>query len=183
MTNSYTGSTGRLRGFRRAPLIIILCGVFIVVLASCTNPLSRKQSIIHMNMYSDDVFDLSALADKSYQESRWIDAARQYQQLTEQVPQDAYAWFRLGNTYAQQGLYGRAIHSYEESIERNPEQPKPWFNLSTAYLLNAQIAMRKAWGKLRPGDPARQLIEQRLDLLKELVHSRIEDSLVQTGDR
>lgn len=131
--------------------------------------------------YTDDVFQLSATADRSYRESRWIDAARQYQQLTDRVPEDSYAWFRLGNTYAQQGAFQQAIHAYEASLARNAEQPKPWFNLSTAYLLNAQVAMTRAWEKMRPGDPARAMIERRLQVLNDLMHDRIEDMPLRTS--
>jgi len=123
-----------------------------------------------------DVFALFSSADRAYRESRWIDAARGYQRLTERVPDDAYAWFRLGNVHARQGAYDRAIHAYEASIARDAEQPKPWFNLSTAHLLNAQATMARAWERLRPGDPARRMIERRLEGLRALTHDRIEES-------
>lgn len=145
--------------------------------ASCASP-AGSQLPSAVVAYSDEVFRLSADADKAYRESRWIDAARHYQQLTEDVPQDAYAWFRLGNTYAQQGAYDQAIHAYEVSVERDSLQPKPWFNLSTAHLLNAQRAMQRSWQTLRTDDPARKLIEHRLELLQELIHDRFEDSVV-----
>ncbi|MEE9321487.1 MAG: tetratricopeptide repeat protein [Granulosicoccus sp.] len=128
-----------------------------------------------LNAYSDEMFKLSSIADNAYRESRWIDAVRYYQRLTEQVPGDSYAWFRLGNTYSQQGAFDQAIHAYETSLENNKYQPKPWFNLSTAYLLNAQVAMQQAWQTLRTDDPARGMIEKRLRLLGELIHNRIED--------
>ena len=127
--------------------------------------------------YSDDVFEMSALADNAYRASRWIEAARHYSKLSELVPQDAYVWFRLGNTYAQQGAYQQAIGAYEHSISRNAEQPKPWFNLSTAYLLKAQAAMQQSWSQMREDDPARDFIAAKLQMLDALMHSRIEDSI------
>lgn len=131
--------------------------------------------------YSDNVFELSAVADRAYRASRWIEAARHYSKLSELVPQDAYVWFRLGNTYAQQGAYQQAIGAYESSISRNAEQPKPWFNLSTAYLLKAQAAMQKSWSQMREDDPAKQLIATKLKMLNALMHSRIEDSIQETN--
>jgi len=125
---------------------------------------------------SDALFALSSRADTAYAESRWIDAVRSYQRVVEQVPQDATAWFRLGNTYAQQGAYDRAIHAYETSILHDANQPKPWFNLSTTYLLKAQNSMRRAHQRLRAGDPARHIIDKRLEHLGLLVHGRFEDS-------
>ena len=125
--------------------------------------------------WSDDVFALSERADRAYREGRWIEAARLYGELAERVPEDAYAWFRLGNTFAQQGAFDRAVHAYERSLERDAGRPKPWFNLSTAYLLEAQRAMTRAWSAMRPGDPARAMIERRLAVLNDLMHDRIED--------
>ena len=130
-----------------------------------------------------DVFRLSADADRAYRESRWIEAAQRYGELTTRVPDDAYAWFRLGNVHARQGDYDRAIRAYEASLERDAAQPKPWFNLSTAYLLHAQVAMARARERLGPGDPARALIDARLAGLAALVHGRIEDTPTRTSAR
>lgn len=130
---------------------------------------------------SKQVLELTTQADRAYRESRWTDAARDYQRLTTEIPQDAYPWFRLGNVYAQQGAYDRAIHAYEMSLSHDAEQAKPWFNLSTAYLLNARLAMMRARDQLRPNDPARDLIEERLQQLAKLVHGRIEDSPTPVG--
>lgn len=163
-------------------LVSVMC--FLGLSACATNGPADSEfqsSIRDTDRYTDDVFQLSATADRSYRESRWIDAARQYQQLTDRVPEDSYAWFRLGNTYAQQGAFEQAIHAYEASLARNAEQPKPWFNLSTAYLLNAQVAMTQAWEKMRPGDPARAMIERRMQGLNKLMHDRIEDMPLRTS--
>ena len=130
-----------------------------------------------------DVFRLSSDADRAYRESRWIEAAQRYAELTTRVPDDAYAWFRLGNVHARQGDYDRAIRAYEASLERDAAQPKPWFNLSTAYLLHAQVAMVRARERLGPDDPARALIDARLAGLAALVHGRIEDTPTRTGTR
>ena len=149
--------------------------IVVVIVSSCSikAPQDRGHAV---RTYSQEVFDLSSSADQAYRESHWIDAVRHYTKLTEIVPADAYIWFRLGNTYAQQGFYNQAIHAYEASIERDPSQPKPWFNLSTAYLLHAQAAMNNSWQQLRADDPARIDIEIRLSKLHDLIHQRIEDS-------
>lgn len=127
---------------------------------------------------NQDVFALSAAAERAYQNSRWIDAVRHYETLTAELPRDAYTWFRLGNAYARQGDYSRAIPAYETSIGLDAHQPKPWFNLSSAYLLNARGAMLNAYESLRVGDPARRMIQQRISALDGLLHQRFED---QTG--
>lgn len=159
-------------------LKFILAVVFtasILVVPGCATFSQEPVNADPAAAYSDDVFKLSASADLAYQQNRWIDAVRLYQELTRAVPEDAYGWFRLGNTFAQQGAYAKAIVAYETSIDRNSSQPKPWFNLSTAYLLNAQFAMTRAWEQLRHGDPAKKVIEARLRVLADLIHDRIED--------
>jgi len=134
-----------------------------------------------VDRYSDDVFRVSEFAEQAYRESRWTDAARHYQQLTEQVPSDAYIWFRLANTYVQKGDFNEAIHAYEMSIERDSMQPKPWFNLSTTYLLNAKAAMLQSWENLRPGDPARELIMRRIESLDILMNQDLGEIRVRGG--
>ena len=153
----------------------ILIGASLVIVSGCATVEEKQDVSSPVSAYTDDVFRLSSSADLAYQENRWIDAVRLYQELTQAVPEDAYGWFRLGNTFAQQGAYSKAIDAYEASIDRNSSQPKPWFNLSTAYLLNAQFAMTRAWEKLRHGDPAKAVIETRLRVLSDLIHDRIED--------
>lgn len=181
MKTGHGNGTGAGCQLRRALAATLVLGASVLIGACASTPRGAAPSpTVEPTAYTDDVFRLSSEADRAYRESRWIDAARQYRQLTDDVPSDAYAWFRLGNTYAQQGDYGRAIRAYESSLERDAGQAKPWFNLSTAYLLNARAAMMRAWGQLRPDDPARPMIERRLDALRELVHERIEDTPTRT---
>ena len=170
-----------------ASLLVFVCIASLVVSGCAAEPKDtlvgpRSTQLGEQPRRADqeDAFALSKRAENAYDESRWIDAARDFKRLTELVPRDANAWFRLGNTYAQQGAYERAIHAYEQSVAFDADQPKPWFNLSTAYLLNAQSAMNRAHSRLRPGDPARALIEQRLTVLESLIHGRFEESATPT---
>lgn len=123
-----------------------------------------------------DVFALSSQADLAYSEGRWGDAVGLFEALTSQVPDDAHAWLRLANTYARQGAFDRAVVAYERSVRRDGSDPRAWFNLSTAYLVNAQHAMTRAWQAMRPEDPARAPIEARLDDLGKLMQARIDDA-------
>lgn len=148
-------------------LSMTACGTF----SGSSQPAASSQSVS-----SEDVFALSARAHTAYTQSRWIEAVKLYQRVVEHVPADADAWFRLGNTYAQQGAYERAIHAYETSLINESRQPKAWFNLSTAYLLNAQAAMRQSYDRMRSNDPARAMIDARLVALDRILHGRIEEA-------
>lgn len=175
-------------GVSSKALIGIMLVAYILFTSGCASTAgSRNQTImsgstLHYERYSDiesaekDMFLVSVQAQRAYQESRWLEAVSLYQQIVERVPNDAVTWFRLANTYAQQGAFERAIHAYEQSLALEKEQPKAWFNLSTAYLLNAKLAMMNAHMAVRSHDPAKVLIEARLQVLDDLVNNRLEES-------
>lgn len=151
--------------------------VFISTMSVATGCAMNSQSAMGKSKPGVDLFMVSVNAQKAYQQSRWLDAVRLYQEIVEHVPSDAIAWFRLANTYAQQGAFERAIHAYEQSLHHDNEQPKAWFNLSTAYLLNAQSAMQQAHARMRVGDPARVMITARVKTLENLIHGRVEEGV------
>ncbi len=153
----------------------------VIVISGCTTIQSSAMvksgsAMAQTKSASVDLFLMSVDAQQAYQQSRWLDAVRLYQEIVEHTPSDAIAWFRLANTYAQQGAFERAVHAYEQSLSHDAEQPKAWFNLSTVYLLNAQSSMRQSQVRMRPGDPARDLIEDRLRRVGTLLHGRMEES-------
>lgn len=157
----------------RTRILIILLAP--VLLSACGGtPVKNVVSKPEKNPYSRNVFRLSELAEDAYQTARWSDAALFYQKLTKSVPSDAYVWFRLANTYVQNGDYKQAIDAYEKSIERDGLQAKPWFNLSTTYLLNAKAALLRSWDNLRSDDPARDLIMKRVSTLDALLKTEME---------
>ena len=121
------------------------------------------------------VFKQIELADQAYQKGRWIEAEQYYQSVTQQAPNDYYAWFRLGNTRLRQGRLPSAIASYESALQRDPEQAKPYYNLATAYLLQAQTALQQSWHRLPANDAGRALIAQKLEQLKQIVYTPLED--------
>ncbi len=158
------------------PVAWLFSFVLLLSLASCSSPRPQNTSNLNpeSNVVNVDVFDLANRAREAYVQSRLLEAASLYQQIIERVPNDADAWFRLGNTYAQQGSFQQAIHAYESSLSNDPDQPKAWFNLSTAYLLNAQTAMRESQARMRAGDPAIQMIDSRLQRIESLLVGRLE---------
>lgn len=158
--------------FSSFPFVLLAFGVFITSCAGSPKPSFALQGD---ELYSEAIFELSKVASNAYSQNRWTDAARHYERLTSKVPHDAYVWFRLANTYAQQGQYNQAIEAYEKSINWDAQQPKPWFNLSTTYLLNAKSAMLQSREYLRENDPARQIIKQRIQALDELMNISVGD--------
>jgi len=160
---------------------VIALGLLSLVSCASTPAVNNGLQPVSKDSYTSDVFKVSEIAEQAYRESRWTDAVRHYQQLTEKVPGDAYVWFRLANTYAQKGDFDQAIHAYEQSIERDALQPKPWFNLSTAYLLNAKVALLQSFETLRSGDPARNLIMRRIESIDKLMNQEMGEIRVSNG--
>ncbi|MFK8078021.1 MAG: tetratricopeptide repeat protein [Granulosicoccus sp.] len=108
-------------------------------------------------------------ADEAYDSGNWNSAIELYEAILASIPQDAYAWFRLGNALTRTGQINRAIYAYETSLSHNHGQFKPWFNLSTAYLLGAKIATLNSLQSISLNDPSRALAETRLNRLNALL--------------
>ena len=158
---------------RRAAAGFLLA--FSLILGGCATSASNSALPPASNSSEQrDLFQLSVNAQRAYQESRWIDAVRSYQELVERVPNDAQAWFRLANTYAQQGAYERAVYAYEQSLLNDNDQPKAWFNLSTAYLLRAQAAAEQSQARMSPDVPAKAQLNYRLQTINELINGPVD---------
>ena len=146
-----------------------------LVLQSCaiTSGVDKPNGNLQLNAdnrrHLQQLFENINQADAAYQAGRWKEASGHYRGVLEQMPQDPYAWFRLGNSLTRQGEYSYAIQAFEASLKHDARQTKPWFNLSTAHLLGAQLATLRAWEVMAQNDPSRQAIQYRLDVLTKLL--------------
>ena len=86
-----------------------------------------------------DAFELSSVADDAYKREDWAIAEKFYRRLIKQVPQDAYAYFRLGNVLMQYAKVDGAINAYNQALTREPNHIRALKNRSLAYLLRAEI--------------------------------------------
>ena len=86
-----------------------------------------------------DAFEVSSLADEAYAREDWALAEKYYRRLVNQVPQDAYGYFRLGNVLMQYGRVDGAINAYNQALKREPNHIRALKNRSLAYLLSAEI--------------------------------------------
>lgn len=115
------------------------------------------------------IFALVEQADVAYEQGRWLEAGQIYQRVTQLVPDDHYAWFRLGNSHLYQGQLDAAIYQYQEGLKRDPKHAKTHFNLSIAYTMQALEALDTASGSLRPGDPGQALAHERMAGLRAVL--------------
>ena len=121
------------------------------------------------NLSQEQLMELVQQADTAYQREQWSNASSLYLELLAVLPDDPYAWFRLGNALTQQGQYSQAILAYENSLNHDAVQAKPWFNLSTTYLLGAQVATLRAWESAGISNSTRDVAKRRLDVLTVLL--------------
>jgi tetratricopeptide (TPR) repeat protein len=154
-------------------VILMALSLLSVLLLSACSSTSK-------NSESSKLFQILDKADAAYAEGNWLEAEMYYQQLINKVPDDAYAWLRVGNARLQQGQISSAIAAYQQSITHNPGQTKPYFNLSTAYMLQAQRALEVAKNNLQKHDPGLALVNHRIDGLKALSTSGYSNSEVQS---
>jgi tetratricopeptide (TPR) repeat protein len=117
---------------------------------------------------SKELFSTLDKANAAYAEGNWLEAEIYYQQLVKDVPEDAFAWNRIGNTRLQTGKVKAAIAAYQKSLEHDPKQSKPYYNLSTAYLLQAQRALEDAKNNMQSHDPGFEIVIKRMRDLKNL---------------
>lgn len=67
---------------------LIAAGLILMLIGCATENPSGK-----------DTVTLVQDADLAYTQGNWARAESQYRQITQRVPGDAYAWFKLGNLY------------------------------------------------------------------------------------
>jgi tetratricopeptide (TPR) repeat protein len=116
------------------------------------------------------LYQLMGQADNAYDSEDWLQASNSYREVIAKIPNDAYAWFRMGNSLTQLGQYGQAVVAYETSLAADNGQFKAWFNLSTTHLLNAKVVTLNALRSIGMNDPSRSEVERRLDILTALLN-------------
>lgn len=133
----------------------------ISMLGACASNSSKVKSAT--------VFNMVKKADIAYEKGRYLEASTLYKQVTEKVPTDHYAWFRLANTHLREGNIESAINFYSEAIKRDPEHSKTHFNLSIAYILKSIEALETANNVLKTGDHGKVVVRRRIEGLKNLI--------------
>lgn len=120
-----------------------------------------------------DPFAMRAEADSAYRRGDWIAAEQGYRALAERVPEDAYAFFRLGNTLARQRRFNEALAAWREALIRDPGLGKAYSNMSALYLLQARLALEEAVRRLPADSAAAVQARTRLDALRRLTRTRL----------
>ncbi len=154
-----------------AGVLILLTSVACTAMpdALTNNTMLNAPSKLPWGSANREPFELAKRASTAYENRNWFDAVRHYHALTEKIPEDAYSWFRLANSYVHQGDYDSAVEYYQQSLALDSAQAKTWFNLSTALLLRAKTALESSQQSLVHSDPATVLLDERLAALELLL--------------
>ncbi len=144
---------------------LCLAMVAAMAAAGCASEPPRKPNALIAQM---------ARADQAYQQGHWLQAEQGYQAVVQAVPEDHYAWFRLGNTMLRQGRVETAIVHYHRAIENNPDEPKAHYNLGIAYLINALESMERSYRAMRERDPGRDIVYDRMMEVQRLIGQPLE---------
>ncbi|MBT3063569.1 MAG: tetratricopeptide repeat protein [Candidatus Thiodiazotropha sp.] len=141
-----------------------ILAMLILVLTACGGTAPKQKAFTRLE-----------LADRAYEQGRWVEAERHYRAITEVAPKDFYAWFRLGNSRLHQGNIQAAIHAYNASLQRDARQPKPHHNLAEAYLLMAHQSLQMAQRLAAESSYERRVIEEKLNRLHGIIYKPISD--------
>ncbi len=71
--------------------------------------------------------------NKLYEKGEYAKAAAQYQQAIKNGQNIPFAWFNLGNCYAQHQQYAYSIVAHKRSVEEAPQFVRPWVVLADIY--------------------------------------------------
>lgn len=119
---------------------------------------------------ADNLLDLRREAASLYQDKEYAAAMPLYLQLVERVPNDAVAWFRVGNIHARQNQPEKAIEAYQRAVLLDPTLSRAWHNIGIIRLRQAANSFTQSLEYIPPADPMfdreMRLSEGVLELLK-----------------
>lgn len=151
---------------------IIFLIVFMLLTGCVTNPPKSGES---SNSDEDSyLLVVYAKAMKAYEQGDMVTAEAGLKKITEQLPKDAEAWFRLGNVYARTDRPDEAILAYREALVRNPEKTKAWHNMSIIYLRQALNSLNGLQNNTRKSDPEYKRAELFSTTILEMLDQGVE---------
>lgn len=96
----------------------------------------HNKNLKTVDTYSDWLKQAIAFEEKK----DWKGLANHALKRIKLMPQDAVAWYILGNVYCKSGQTAKAIEAYQRSLRVNSEDDHAWNNLGTAYAESSQTA-------------------------------------------
>lgn len=88
--------------------------------------------------------------------------------LTRAVPNDAEAWFYLGNLYARTNRPDLATHAYQKSLMLNGGDARAWHNIGVVRVREAWAAFIQAHSLSRSDDPLHAKLEALIGAMEKI---------------
>lgn len=100
-----------------------------------------------------DAYDLQHQTLLAYDNDENAKAEKLLHALLRASPNDALAWFYLGNVYARTARPEQAVEAYQKSLLLNGGDPRPWHNMGVIRLRQARAAFIQSFDLTNPDDP------------------------------
>ncbi len=107
----------------------LLLLLFTVLNAACNNQNVKSNANMQTN-----IAELQQIADTAYNNERWEDVINYYTKLTNQTPNDAKIWYRIGNAYAHLNQTKSAIDAYQNALLISPNNSMILHNMGITQL-------------------------------------------------
>lgn len=115
-------------------------------------------------------------ASIAYNKGDYQDAEKLLVAILKEAPQDAYLWFRLGNTYAKSNKPEQAIMAYNAALNYAPNLGKAWYNKGIVYLRSSIKSLLDMQSHVDIKDPVYSQGKQLSDSLIQLLGTTEEDA-------
>ena len=93
-----------------------------------------------------------------------------YKGLVRAMPNDAEAWFRLGNLYARSDNAEQAVEAYLRCLSLNGNDARAWHNLGVVRLRQAWASLLRANTLTAPPEPINAISADMLRALEKVPH-------------
>lgn len=88
--------------------------------------------------------------------------------LTRSVPNDAEAWFYLGNLYARSSRPEQATQAYQKSLMLNSRDARVWHNIGVVRAREAWASFIRAHNLSKPDDPMHARLENLIRAMEKI---------------
>jgi len=115
-----------------------------------------------------DLYQMRRDAQLAYSGEQDERAERLLLGVTRAVPNDAEAWFYLGNLYARTERPEQATQAYQKALMLNGSDARAWHNLGVVRLREAWAAFIQAYNAGAPDDPLHSKLEVLIGALEKI---------------
>ncbi len=150
-------------------ITLILVALQAVLLGACaTNGQNSGQLLPEESRATPELALLSQKAQLADAGGDVAKAEALYKAVLRNTPNDADAWYRLGNLYANNNRPAEAAIAYERTLVADNSHARAWHNLAIIRLRQSYAALLQAQITVNEEDPLTERIDNTLDQLSHI---------------